>query len=171
VNEKLTTRTAHVSKGNAFKVPDSHANRVKRLKYLSGYQTIVFWHGRYREVAQMLGRIFEQSVEKSAISVMARGLLERVLNHNIINEIVEHATDRQYTRDLLFSTVFDLMSQVVCGSHKSLHAAYQTSAQEIGGSVTSIYNKVNGLETETSASFVRYRAEAITPHYRNNARR
>jgi IS4 transposase len=111
----------------------------------------------------MLGRIFEQFVEKSPISVMARGLLERVLNHNIINEIFEHATDRQYTRDLLFSTVFDLMSQVVCGSRKSLHAAYQASAQEIGVSVTSIYNKVNGVETETSASLVRYSADATAP--------
>lgn len=111
----------------------------------------------------MLGRIFAQFVEKSPISVMARGLLERVLNHNIINEIFERATDRQYTRDLLFSTVFDLMSQVVCGSHKSLHAAYQASAQEIGVSVTSIYNKVNGVETETSASLVRYSADVTAP--------
>lgn len=111
----------------------------------------------------MLGKIFEQFVEKSPVSVMACGLLERVLNHKTINEIFEHVADRQYTRDLLFSVVFDLMSQVVCGSHKSLHAAYQASAQEMGVSVTSIYNKVNGVETETSASLVRYSASAVAP--------
>lgn len=94
---------------------------------------------------------------------MTRGLLETVLNSNKVNEIFERFADRQYTRDLLFSTVFDLMSQVVCGSHKSLHAAYQASAQEISVSVTSIYNKLNGIETETSASLVRYSAEAVTP--------
>jgi IS4 transposase len=115
------------------------------------------------EVARMLGKIFEQFVEKSPVSVMACGLLERVLNHKTINEIFEHVADRQYTRDLLFSVVFDLMSQVVCGSHKSLHAAYQASAQEMGVSVTSIYNKVNGVETETSASLVRYSASAVAP--------
>jgi IS4 transposase len=115
------------------------------------------------EVARMLGKIFERFVEKSPVSVMACGLLERVLNHKTINEIFEHVADRQYTRDLLFSVVFDLMSQVVCGSHKSLHAAYQASAQEMGVSVTSIYNKVNGVETETSASLVRYSASAVAP--------
>ena len=111
----------------------------------------------------MLGRIFKQFVEKSPVSVMARGLLERVLNPKRINEIFERIADRQYTRDLLFSAVFDLMSQVVCGSHKSLHAAYQASPHEIGVSVTSLYNKVNGIETETSASLVRYSADAVTP--------
>ena len=115
------------------------------------------------EVARMLGKIFERFVETSPISVMARGLLERVLNSKTINEVFERVADRQYTRDLLFSTVFDLMSQVVCGSHKSLHAAYQTSAPEISVSVTSIYNKLNAIETETSASLVRYSAEATAP--------
>jgi len=111
----------------------------------------------------MLGRIFERFVEKSPVSVMARGLLERVLDPKTINEIFERVADRQYTRDLLFSAVFDLMRQVVCGSHKSLHAAYQASPQEMGVSVTSLYNKVKGIETETSASLVRYSAAAVTP--------
>lgn len=111
----------------------------------------------------MLGKIFERFAEKSPVSVMARGLLERVLNPKTIDDIFERVADRQYTRNLLFSVVFDLMSQVVCGTRKSLHAAYQASAQEIGASVTAIYNKVNGVETETSMSLVRYSAEAVTP--------
>ena len=110
----------------------------------------------------MLGKIFERFVETSPISVMARGLLERLLNSNKVNEIFERVANRQYTRDLLFSTVFDLMSQVVCGSHKSLHAAYQASGKEISVSVTSVYNKLNAIETQTSASLVRYSAEATT---------
>jgi len=111
----------------------------------------------------MLGKIFERFAEKSPVSVMARGLLERVLNPKTIDAIFERVANRQYTRNLLFSVVFDLMSQVVCGTRKSLHAAYQASAQEIGTSVTAIYNKVNGVETETSTSLVRYSAEAVTP--------
>lgn len=111
----------------------------------------------------MLGKIFERFVEKSPVSIMARGLLERVLNPKTIDDIFERVADRQYTRNLLFSAVFDLISQVVCGSRKTLHAAYQASAQEIGVSVTSVYNKVDGIETETSASLVRYCADAVTP--------
>ena len=111
----------------------------------------------------MLGKIFERFMEKSPVSVMARGLLERVLNPKTIDEIFERVADRQYTRNLLFSVVFDLMSQVVCGSRKTLHAAYQASPQEISVSVTSVYNKVDGIETETSASLVRYCADAVAP--------
>lgn len=111
----------------------------------------------------MLGKIFERFVEKSPVSVMARGLLERVLNPKTIDEIFERVADRQYTRNLLFSVVFDLMSQVVCGSRKTLHAAYQASPQKISVSVTSVYNKVDGIETQTSASLVRYCADAVTP--------
>lgn len=111
----------------------------------------------------MLGKIFERFVERSPISVMTRGLLERLLNPKTIDDLFERVADRQYTRNLLFSVVVDLMSQVVCGSHKTLHAAYQASAQEISVSVTSLYNKVNGIETEISASLVRYSAAAIAP--------
>jgi len=111
----------------------------------------------------MLGKIFERFVERSPISVMARGLLERVLNPETIDELFERVANRQYTRNLLFSVVVDLMSQVVCGTHKSVHAAYQASDQEIGVSVTSLYNKIEGVETETSASLVRYSAEALAP--------
>ena len=68
----------------------------------------------------MLGKIFERFVEQSPICVMARGLLERVLPSEKIDEIFERVADGQYTRDLLFSTVFDLISQVVCGSRKSV---------------------------------------------------
>ena len=111
----------------------------------------------------MLGKIFARFVEGSPISVMARGLLERVLSSERIDELFERVANRQYTRDLLFSTVFDLMSQVVCGSRKSIHAAYQASVDKIGVSVTSIYNKLNGVETETSASMVRHSAESVAP--------
>lgn len=108
----------------------------------------------------MLGKIFERFVEKSPISVMARGVLERVLAPDRLNELFEGAARRQYTRDLLFSVVFDLMSRVVCGSHKSVHAAYQASDEDIAVSVTSIYNKLEHVEPETSAALVRYSAQA-----------
>ena len=63
----------------------------------------------------------------------------------------------------MFSTVFDLMSQVVCGSRPSIHAAYQASVEDIGVSITSLYNKLNGLETDTSAELVRFAAKQVEP--------
>jgi len=111
----------------------------------------------------MLGSIFECFVEKSPIAVMAGATIERALGADQIDQLFEETSERQYTRELLFSTVFDLMSQVVCGSQPTIHAAFQASVDEISVSVTSIYNKLNGIETQISASLVAHSAEALGP--------
>ncbi|WP_104900024.1 hypothetical protein [Nostoc sp. 'Peltigera membranacea cyanobiont' N6] len=46
------------------------------------------------------------------------------------------------------------MSLVVCGVDPSVHAAHQASSEEISVSVTSIYNKINGIEPIISAELV-----------------
>ena len=69
----------------------------------------------------------------------------------------------QYTRDLLFSSAFNLMSQVVCGSQKSVNAAYQAAKDEIGTSIVSVYNKLMCLDINTSAALVRYAADEAMP--------
>jgi hypothetical protein len=70
----------------------------------------------------MLSPIFEKFVKKSPITVMARGMMERVLNPSQLDQWFNATAEQQYTKELLFSTVFDIMSQVVCGSHPSVHA-------------------------------------------------
>ena len=57
-------------------------------------------------------KILERFCKKSPLSVMARGLLERVLTPERLDECFERVTDMQYTRELLFSSVFGLMTQV-----------------------------------------------------------
>jgi hypothetical protein len=63
-----------------------------------------------------------------------------------------------YTRTLLFSTVFDRMTQVVFRQPPSMHAAYPARVEGIGVSVTSVYNTLNGLEPTTAAGRVRLAA-------------
>ena len=111
----------------------------------------------------MLSSIFKPFVEKSPIPVMARGMMERVLNPDQLNKWFDSTANAQYTKDLLFSTIFDIMSQVVMGSRRSVNAAYQASKEDISVSITSVYNKLNGIETETSAELVRYAAGQVTP--------
>ena len=111
----------------------------------------------------MLSSIFDSFVKKSPISVMARGMIERVLNPAQLDRWFDATANAQYTRALLFSTIFDIMSQVVCGGWSSVHAAYQASRQEISVSIASVYNKLNGIEPETSAELVRYAAGRIAP--------
>jgi hypothetical protein len=111
----------------------------------------------------MLAPIFERFVKKSPVSVMARGMMEHVLNPQQLDQWFEHTAQRQYTQDLLFSSIFDIMCQVVSGSRRSVHAAYQASKEDIAVSVTSLYNKLNGIEVNTSAELVRYAAAAVSP--------
>ena len=111
----------------------------------------------------MLSSVFKPFVEKSPISVMARGMLERVMNPDQLDEWFDRTAKEQYTRDLLFSTIFEIMSQVVQGRHRSVHAAFQASTKDICVSITSVYNKLNGIEPGTSAELVRYAVEQVEP--------
>ncbi len=111
----------------------------------------------------MFSPVFNRFVANSPISVMARGMMERVLNPEQLDQWFSYTAEEQYTKELLFSTVFDIMSKVVCGSHKSVNAAYQASKDEIGVSITSVYNKLNGIEINTSAELVRYASSQVVP--------
>lgn len=111
----------------------------------------------------MLSPVYKPFVEQSPISVMARAMIERALNPDQLNEWFDSTANQQYTKDLLFSSLFDIMSQVVQGSHRSVHAAYQASKEDICVSITSVYNKLNGIEIETSAQMVRYAAGQAAP--------
>ncbi len=111
----------------------------------------------------MLGAVFEKFVEKSPISVMVRAALERVLGADRLDLWYERTAQKQYTRDLLFSSVYDLMNQVVFCVQPSVRAAYQAHQNAVGTSLVSVYNKLNGLETHTAAELVRYSAREFAP--------
>lgn len=97
--------------------------------------------------------------ERAPLPVMVRAILERCLNAEQVNEWFERVAEAQYTRRLLFSSVFELMTQVVLRQQPSVHAACRAAVAEIGVSVTSVYNKLNGLEPSTSAALVGHAAE------------
>ena len=80
-----------------------------------------------------------------------------------LNQWFDSTAEAQYTKELLFSSLFDIMSNVVLGSHRSVHAAYQATEEDIGVSITSVYNKLNGIEPHTSAQLVRYAAGQAQP--------
>lgn len=94
----------------------------------------------------MLSSIFEQFVQESPISVMARGLMERVFAPEIMDKLFETHAKVQYQQDLLFSSQVDLMSLVVCGIQKSVHAAYKARAANLIVSSTALYKKLSGVE-------------------------
>lgn len=86
---------------------------------------------------------------------MVQGLLEQILNEDKLNAWFEANRGRQYTGELLFSTVVALMLEVVCQMRKSVHVAYRNT-ENIAVSIASLYNKLNGMKTEVSEALVRY---------------
>ena len=50
----------------------------------------------------MLDPIFAPFIEKSPISIMARGMLEHAMNPMQLDEWFDSTAEEQYTRDLLF---------------------------------------------------------------------
>jgi len=118
----------------------------------------------HMEVTTMLlDTIFAPFVKKRPICVMARAVLERLLDAPRIDALFARTAERQYTRELLFSSLMQLMSAVVLGVHPTVHAAYQANKDAIGVSTTALYNKLDRVETGVSAALVRDSAELAEP--------
>ena len=79
----------------------------------------------------LLGKPFAQFVEESPISVMMRGIVEYAFDANRLDEVFEETAEAQYTRELRFSTVADLMSEVVFNISPSIGAAYQANVGQM----------------------------------------
>jgi hypothetical protein len=56
----------------------------------------------------------QRFAEKSPVTVMVQGLLERMLNATKIDQWFEAVSETQYTRKILFSSLVSLLLQVVC---------------------------------------------------------
>jgi Transposase DDE domain len=100
-------------------------------------------------------------VQMSPVTVMARGLMERIFAAERMDKLFATHAKAQYQRDLLFSSQVELMSLVVCGIHSSVNAAYQAKAVELSVSTTALYNKLNGVEIEVSQALVRETAQDL----------
>ncbi len=106
--------------------------------------------------------MLKRFVERAPVAVMARLGLQRAIDADWVNHVFEQHSDTQYTRELLFSTVVDLMSLVALGVRPSLHAAAQ-KAPDLSVSITALYDKVNRVEPAVVQALVRGSAERLAP--------
>jgi IS4 transposase len=111
----------------------------------------------------LLGPVFEPFIQRSPLSVMSRALIERALAGEVLDALFRQQAEHQYTRELLFSSVVDLMSLVVCGKYPTVRAAYRAQQECLPVSLTSVYNKLAGIETDVSAALVRHTAGQLEP--------
>src|SRR5579885_1644733 len=111
----------------------------------------------------MLQPVFERFVNDSPATVMTRVTLEHALQSAQVDRLFTQTAERQYTRELLFSTVVDLMALVVCRIQPSLRAAYQDAREQIPVTVRALYDKVNHVEPAISAALVTHVGSRLAP--------
>src|SRR5713101_6687435 len=109
----------------------------------------------------LFDQVFARFVQDSPLSGMVEGTVENIFHPDLINDMVARTAQVQYTRELLFSTVVDTMTLVACGIYPTPHAVYQDHQDWFPVSVTSLYNKLNGVETHVAAALVRYAATRL----------
>jgi hypothetical protein len=114
-------------------------------------------------MALALGKVFEPLVEHRPLCVMARGVLAYLFNAERIDALFARTAKVQYTRAVLFSSVVDLMGQVVLGVQPRVHAAYPAQADQLGVSEQAIYDTLNHVALGVSAELVRDAARHATP--------
>jgi IS4 transposase len=110
----------------------------------------------------MLANIFDAFVQQSPVSVMMRGMIEHVFRAERLDALFEHHAKAQYTRELLFSEVVNLLSLVVCRIHPSVNAAYKAKATELSVERAAFYQKLNGIEIGVSAALLRETAGELS---------
>src|SRR5215831_12306390 len=80
----------------------------------------------------LLNTIFAPFVKERPICVMALAVLERLLDAPCLDALFARTAQQQYTRELLFSSLVQLMSEVMLGVHLTVHATYQANKGMIG---------------------------------------
>ena len=110
----------------------------------------------------MWSSVLERFEQHAPASVMARVALEQALPPGWIDAVFEEHRERQYSRELLFSTVVELMTLVSLGLRPSLHAAART-LETLPVSLTALYDQVNRTEPGLLRALVRGSAERLEP--------
>jgi hypothetical protein len=111
----------------------------------------------------LLEKVFEPFIEAAPICVMARGVLQRILDPLHIDHLFTQNARHQYTNELLFSSLVDLMTRVVLRQEPSVHAAYRKLEDQLPVSDQSVYNKLQRVELPVSAALVRDSARRVAP--------
>lgn len=110
-----------------------------------------------------LGDASERFAQDSPLPVMAQGVLENALSPRVVDQLSEDVAERQYTRKLLFSSIVDPMSAVVCRIRPAICAAHQARAEVIEASLKAVYDKLDRTEPGLSAAPVHTVAAHLAP--------
>jgi hypothetical protein len=111
----------------------------------------------------MLPASFEPFLKAAPFCVMAQATLESLFCPARLDALFATTAQKQYTRELLFSQLVELMTAVVLQQQPSVLAAYRKGVGNVSVSDQSVYNKLDGMELAISAALVHDSAHRLGP--------
>ena len=109
----------------------------------------------------ILSKVFDRFVEETPVTVMARATIEHALPPEALDALFDRYAERQYTRELLFSSVVELMGVVVSKIQPSVHAAYKAVKSTLPVTITALYDKLNLLEPAVTSALISHTAQRL----------
>lgn len=103
----------------------------------------------------ILRDVVDRFERKAPICVMAKVALECVLSAERLDSIFESTAERQENKELMFSSIAEIMGLVACKIQPSVHAGYQAKQEELGVTVKALYDKLQRMESNISRELVR----------------
>jgi IS4 transposase len=111
----------------------------------------------------MFGPLLERFTDNTPLTVMTRALLENALQPQALDDLFDRTAQRQYPRELLFSTVVQAMALVACRIYKSPHAVYVEHGDWFPVTLKCFYEKLQGVELPVMRELVRDNARRLQP--------
>jgi hypothetical protein len=108
-------------------------------------------------------QILDRFEDNSPFAVLTRTILQKLLPPEQLDQLFKDTAEKQYERDLLFSTLMTLMLETVLKASPSVHHAIKRHQDDINVSIKSVYNKLNNLEPNIAAELVRYSVRQLRP--------
>jgi IS4 transposase len=99
--------------------------------------------------------LFERFACGTPLSVMTRALLENTLQPQGLDDLFDRLAEKQYTRELLFSTVVAAMTLVACRLYKSPRSVYTEHKDDFGVTLKCFYEKLQGVELPVMREMVK----------------
>jgi IS4 transposase len=99
--------------------------------------------------------LFERFAAGTPLTVMTRVLLENTLQPQPLDDLFERLAVKQYTRELLFSTVVATMALVACRLYKSPRSVYAEHKGDFGVTLKCFYEKLQGIELHVMRQMVK----------------
>lgn len=103
----------------------------------------------------LLKTLVQSFVEQRPYCVMVRASLGRMLSPSRLDQLFQDHAVEQYERELLFSSLVEVMARVVTRIEPSVLSSYRALKDKLGVSDEAVYQKLRLVETTVSEAMVR----------------